>query len=140
MITASTGRLAAAAALVFLLLLSPALAADAPGVLWETTSQMAMAGMPMQMPAQTAKACTAKTWTKPPPGGDKSCVTSDYKVVGSKATWKMQCSGQMPMQGTGELNFEGTDAYTGTIQATSQGMNMTIKLAGKKVGTCDNPQ
>ena len=140
MITALTSRLAATASLVTLLALAPARAADPPGVLWETTSQMAMAGMPMQMPAQTAKACTAKTWTKPPPGGDKSCVTSDYKMVGSKATWKMQCSGQMPMQGTGELNFEGSDAYTGAIQATSQGMNMTIKLAGKKVGTCDNPQ
>jgi len=140
MITALTGRLAAAASLAFLLVLSPARAADPPGVLWETTSQMAMAGMPMQMPAQTAKACTAKTWTKPPPGGDKSCVASDYKMVGNKATWKMQCSGQTPMQGTGEMTFEGSDSYTGAIQATSQGMNMTIKLSGKKVGTCDNPQ
>jgi hypothetical protein len=101
---------------------------------------MAMAGMPMQMAPQTQKVCSAKTWTKPPPGGDKSCVASDYKVVGNKATWKMQCSGQMPMQGTGEINFEGADAYSGVILATSQGMNMTIKLAGKKVGTCDNPQ
>jgi len=140
MITASTGRHAAAAALILLLVLSPALAADPPGVLWETTSQMAMAGMPTQMPAQTQKVCSPKTWTKPPPGGDKSCVASDYKMVGSKATWKMQCSGQMPMQGTGEINFEGPDAYTGVVQATAQGMNMTIKLAGKKVGTCDNPQ
>jgi hypothetical protein len=140
MITALTGRLAAAASLVFLLVLSPARAADPPGVLWETTSQMAMAGMPMQMPAQTLKVCSAKTWTKPPPGGDKSCVASDYKMVGNKATWKIQCSGQMPMQGTGELTFEGADSYTGAIQATSQGTNMTIKLAGKKVGTCDNPQ
>jgi hypothetical protein len=140
MSTALTGRLAAAAALVFLLVLSPALAADPPGVLWETTSQMAMAGMPTQMAPQTQKVCSAKTWTKPPPGGDKSCVASDYKMVGSKATWKMQCSGQMPMQGTGELNFEGSDSYTGVIQATTQGMNMTIKLSGKKVGTCDNPQ
>ena len=141
MITASTGRLAAAAALVLLAALAPALAADPPGVLWETTSQMApMAGMPMQIPAQTQKVCAAKTWTKPPPGGDKSCVASDYKMIGNKATWKMQCSGQMPMQGTGEINFEGSDAYTGTVQATAQGMNMTIRLAGKKVGTCDNPQ
>jgi len=140
MTTPSTGRLAAAAALVLLLVLSPALAADPPGVLWETTSQVAMPGMPMQMAPQTQKVCSLKTWTKPPPGGDKSCVASDYKMVGSKMTWKMQCSGQMPMQGTGELNFEGADAYTGAIQATSQGMNMTIKLAGKKVGTCDNPQ
>ena len=73
-------------------------------------------------------------------GGDKSCVASDYKMVGNKATWKIQCSGQMPMQGTGELTFESADSYTGAIQATSQGTNMTIKLAGKKVGTCDNPQ
>ena len=140
MITALTSRLAATASLVTLLALAPARAADPPGVLWETTSQMAMAGMPMQMPAQTAKACTAKTWTKPPPGGDKSCVASDYKMVGSKMTWKMQCSGQTPMQGTGEMTFEGSDSYAGAIQATTQGTNMTIKLSGKKVGTCDNPQ
>ena len=138
--TASTSRVAAAASLVFLLGLAPARAADPPGVLWESTSQMAMPGMPMQMPAQTVKVCSAKTWTKPPPGGDRSCVTSDYKMVGNKATWKMQCSGQMPMTGTGELTFEGSDSYTGAIQATAQGTNMTIKLSGKKVGTCDNPQ
>ena len=48
--------------------------------------------------------------------------------------------GQMPMQGTGEITSAGWDAYAGAIQATAQGMNMTIKLSGKKVGTCDNPQ
>ena len=140
MITALPGRLAAAASLLFLLVPSPARAADPPGVLWETTSQMAMAGMPTQMPAQTTKVCSAKTWTKPPPGGDKSCVTSNYKMVGNKVSWTMQCSGQTPMQGTGEITFAGSDSYTGAIQATAQGMNMTIKLSGKKVGTCDNPQ
>ena len=140
MITASIARLAQFASLVLLSILAPARAADPPGVLWETTSQMTMPGMPMQIAPQTQRVCSAKTWTKPPPGGDKSCVASDYKMVGSKMTWKMQCSGQMPMQGSGELNFQGADAYTGAIQATSQGMNMTIKLAGNKVGTCDNPQ
>ena len=140
MITASTGRVAAAASLVLLLVLSPARAADPPGVLWETSSQMAMAGMPTQMPTQTQKVCSAKNWTKPPPGGDKSCVASDYKLIGNKATWTIQCSGQMPMQGTGEITFEGSDSYTGAIKATAQGMNMTIKLSGRKIGTCDNPQ
>ena len=140
MITALTGRLAAGASLVFLLVPLPAHAAEPPGVLWETTSHMSMPGMPMPMAPQTQKVCSPKTWTKPPPGGDKSCVASDYKMVGNKATWTMQCSGQMPMQGTGEMTFEGSDSYTGTIQATTQGMNMTIKLSGRKVGTCDNPQ
>ncbi|HSC63839.1 MAG TPA: DUF3617 family protein [Caldimonas sp.] len=140
MITASTARLAPVVSLILFSLLAPARAADPPGVLWETTSQMSMPGMPMQVAPQTQRICSAKTWTKPPPGGDKSCVASDYKMVGSKMTWKMKCSGQMPMEGTGEINFQGADAYTGAIQAASQGMNMTIKLAGKKVGTCDNPQ
>ena len=140
MTTTSTRRLAAAASLLPFLVFLPVRAADPPGVLWESTAQMAMAGMPMQMPTQTTRVCSPRTWTKPPPGGDKSCVVSDYKMVGNKATWAMQCGGQMPMQGKGEMTFDSPDSYTGAIQATSQGMNMTIKLAGRKVGTCDNPQ
>jgi hypothetical protein len=134
-----SGRLAATAALV-LTVLAPIRAADPPGFLWETTSQMVMDGMPMQMPLQKMKVCAAREWTTPPPSGDASCVNSNYTVVGNKATWTMQCSGQMPMTGTGEITFEGTDAYSGEIKATADGMNLTIRLAGKKVGTCDNPQ
>jgi hypothetical protein len=44
------------------------------------------------------------------------------------------------MKGTGEITFEGTDSYSGAIKATAEGMDMTIELSGKKVGTCDNPQ
>lgn len=139
MITSWTGRLAAVTSLV-LLTLAPVRAADPPGILWETTSQMVMEGMPMQMPPQTMRMCAHKQWTKPPPGGDATCVASDYKVVGNKATWTMRCSGQMPMTGSGEMTFESADAYAGVIRATAEGMNMTIKLTGKKVGTCDNPQ
>jgi hypothetical protein len=43
------------------------------------------------------------------------------------------------MQGTGEITFDGSDSYTGAIKATSQGMNLTIKLSGHKIGTCDKP-
>jgi len=133
------GCLAAAASLIFIVL-TPVRAADPPGILWETTSQMVMEGMPMAMPPRTMKLCTARQWTRPPPGGDKTCVNSNYTVVGNKATWTMQCSGEMPMTGTGEMTFQGTDSYTGAIRAAAEGMSMTIKLSGKKIGTCDNPQ
>jgi hypothetical protein len=43
------------------------------------------------------------------------------------------------MTGQGEITYEGTDAYTGTIKYTSSEGNMTINLTGKKIGTCDNP-
>lgn len=132
------GRLMAASALL-LLVLTPVRAADPPGILWDTTSQMVMEGMPFSPPPQSLKLCTQKVWTKPPPGGDQSCVTSNFQVVGNKATWTMKCEGDMPMTGNGEITFDGTDSYTGVIKATAQGATMTIKLSGKKIGTCDNP-
>ena len=53
----------------------------------------------------------------------------------------MACTGgDMPMTGTGEITFEGTDTYRGAINATAEGVNVTINLSGKKIGTCDNPQ
>ena len=135
---ALTGRLAATASLV-LIAFAPARAADPPGILWEMKSQMSMVGMPMSPPPTTLKVCTAREWTKPPPGGDSSCVNSNFQRTGSKVTWDMQCSGQMPMTGHGEINFEGEDAYAGVIDATAEGMTMKINLSGKKLGTCDKP-
>ena len=134
-----SGRLAAVAGIV-LVGLSPAWSDNPPGVLWESTSQMVMTGMPFSPPPRTLKMCTAREWTQPPPGGDQSCVNSDFQRVGNKVTWKMECTGgDMPMTGTGEITFEGTDTYKGAINATADGVNLTIKLAGKKIGTCDNP-
>jgi hypothetical protein len=135
-----TGRLAAAASLAALCL-APALA-DAPtGIQWETTSQMVMPGMPFSPPKQTLKICTKPTWSEPPPGGDPTCVASNYQRVGKKVTWTMQCSGQMPMTGTGEINYNDDEsAYTGVITASADGMDLTIQLTGKKLGTCNNPR
>lgn len=129
----------AAVGTLFILALMPVRAADAPGTLWQMTSQMVMQGMPFSPPPNTVNVCTANTWTRPPPGGDASCVNTNFQRDGNKATWDMQCSGQMPMTGHGEIVFEGTDAYTGAINATAEGVTVTIKLAGKKVGTCDKP-
>ena len=119
---------------------SAALAADPPGDLWEMTSQPVMEGMPMAMPSQTQKVCTAKTWTAPPPGRDESCVTSDFERSGDKVTWSVACSGEMSMSGTGEITFTGPDAYTGQVALASDEMSMTVRLSGKKVGECDNPR
>lgn len=135
---AITGRLTAAVSLVFLTF-APAQADDPPGVLWETTSQMSMAGMPFTPPPQTTKVCTPKVWTKPPPGGDATCVNSDFVQTGNKVTWTTQCSGRMAMTGTGEITFADDGSYTGAINATAEGRNMTINLSGKKLGTCDKP-
>ena len=43
------------------------------------------------------------------------------------------------MKDKGEITFDGTDSYSGIIEATAGGMSMTICLSGKNLGTCDKP-
>ena len=114
------------------------IAAQTKGDLWQTTSQMSMEGMPMQMPANTVKVCSAKEW-KEPPGGQKNCKSTNLKTEGNKTTWDVQCTGPS-MTGHGEIIRESADAYNGSIRFTSDQGNMTVKLTGRKIGECDNPQ
>ena len=138
MLRSWTGRLAAIAALG-LLALVPVRAEDPPGILWDTTSQMVMEGMPFVMPPTALKLCMPGVWTRPPPGGDSSCVNTNFQRTGNKATWTMQCTGERAMTGTGEMTFDAQGNYTGEINAVSESMAMKIKVTGKKVGTCDKP-
>lgn len=129
----------AAVVSLFTLALAPARAEDPPGIEWDMTSQMVMTGLPFSPPPTKLKICTPRVWTRPPPGGDSSCVNTNFLRVGNKVTWTMQCSGDMPMTGEGEVTFQGTDSYTGAINATAEGMTITINLSGTKIGTCDRP-
>ena len=110
-------------------------AAEPAGELGEVTSKMSMEGMPMEMPAQTARVCSAREWTEPPPGGPGDCKTSDFERNGNKISWTTTCSGPPAMTGVGEITREG-DAYTGAIRFTSDEVNMTVKLNGRRLGSC----
>jgi uncharacterized protein DUF3617 len=129
------------ALLVLSALVVPALAQNSPGDLWETTSQMSMEGAPIKLPSNTVKFCSFKEWKEPPGASDKqrNCKTTNMKSVGNKVTWDSQCTAPA-MNGTGEIVRDTPDTYTGSIKFTSAQGNMTIKLTGKKIGGCDNPQ
>jgi len=130
---------AIAAGILVLFALTP-VRADAPGVLWQMTSQMMIPGMPFSPRPNSVKVCTPAAWTAPPPSNDPTCVNTNFQRVGTnKVTWAMQCSGEMPMTGTGEITFAADGTYSGAINATADGMSMQIVLSGKKLGSCDNP-
>jgi hypothetical protein len=132
------GRLFTTASLI--LLASVPSLADAPGVLWKTTSQTVLTGVPFSPPPNTMQLCTAAEWTQPPPPPPgQSCTVSNFQRAGNKVTWDTQCTGEMDMTGHGEITFSSPDAYTGTIDMTAQGMTVTINLTGEKIGECDNP-
>ncbi len=147
MASQSLRRFAATATLVLLstipvLAADPQPAAGGSGDLWEVTSQMSMEGMPMALPAQKLKVCSAKVWTEAPGATDerRKCKSSDFRMDGPKATWKVSCAGPPAMTGEGEITRDGDDAYSGAIKFTSSEGAMTIKLNGHRVGACDNPQ
>ena len=135
-----SGRLGAACTL--LLVASAPARAQEQGILWETTAQTSIAGMPMQMPVVTDKSCTKQEWSQAPATNvdpTQNCKNTSYNRTGDKVTWTVACENP-PMTGEGELTFSGTDSYTGVITMQASGMNMQVNLTGKKIGTCDNPQ
>ncbi len=135
-----SGALLAAAAIAFLTL-APASAEDPPGVLWESTTQMIMPGMPFSPPPMKLQFCSKAQWTQPPVSNDPSqnCTTSNMNQTETSVTWTMVCESP-PMTGEGEIHFNGTDAYEGQVLMTGEDMSMTMKLSGRKLGGCDNPQ
>ena len=109
---------------------------------WEVNVQMEMPGLPAKIPPTVTTQCVTEEQLKDPnsavptgPGGEQACKVSDYKVDGSKVTWKMTCSGQMPLSGDGELTFVG-DTYTGVINGKADQTTMTLRLNGKRLGDC----
>ena len=112
------------------------------GVLWETTAVAEIPGVPMKLPAYTAKYCSKEEWTKPPDtskDASKNCRHTSFEQTPAKITWTMTCDNP-PMTGNGEINFDGTDAYTGFVKMDAEQMSMQINLTGKKIGTCDDPE
>ena len=139
MIKSWCGRLLTASSFL-LVAFAPARADDPPGVLWESTSQMIMPGMPFSPPPNKVKFCAAANSSQPPPAPPgQTCTVSNMQRSGSKVTWDTQCTGEMEMTGHGEINYEGEDSYTGEINFTAEGMTVTTRLSGKKIGTCDRP-
>lgn len=113
--------------------------ADAPaagsGELWEVSSHISMRGF--SIPAQTHRVCQAPGAQEPPgASGQPGCTTHDFRVVGNKTSWRVQCAGPPPMSGSGELTRTGPAAYTGRILFSSPDGEMTMNLSGRRVGAC----
>lgn len=110
---------------------------------WQITMQMQMPNSPVQMPEMKFSQCITDEQIKEAPtaalpsapGGNENCKVSDYTVSGNTVTWKMACTGEQQMTGTGEMTFEG-DSYAGTMNMSMPQGEMSMKMAGKRLGDC----
>lgn len=107
-----------------------------PG-LWEITTTMEMPGMPYQPPPQTMRHCyTPQEVKQEPVPKDKDCQVTELKSSGYKVNWKLECKGEMAGKGEGEITYQGDSAYEGRTRMQTQGMTMTTKYRGKRIGEC----
>jgi hypothetical protein len=113
-----------------------------PG-LWEITSQMSGGDMPampavsdaqrkkmeamgIKMPSAAGggmgvvvKHCVTREQAEkhqpPQSGQDRSqhCEQKDVKTSGNTVTWKIECTGEKKMTGTGSITYQGEENYTG---------------------------
>ncbi len=119
---------------------------------WEVTTTMEIPNMPagMMPPFKSMQCITKEQANNPnsmvPPrpqrgrGGDDDCTVSDQKITGNKVTFNMKCTGAQPMTGTGEMTYL-ADSYTSAMvmnmERGGQGMQVTMKSTGKRLGDCE---
>jgi hypothetical protein len=107
---------------------------------WSVTVKMSMQGM--DMPPMTQTHCVTPEMLKDPMGsvpkgpGGGDCKMSDYKLTDNTATYTMTCTQPMAMTMVGEMKYNGTDAYTGTVAMDSSGQKMSMSFDAKRVGDC----
>jgi Protein of unknown function (DUF3617) len=126
----------------------PAFAASGPmrAGKWQITAETKMEGMDMKMPAMTFEHCVTpeeaeKSAAAPPKGQNDSCTSSDFKIDGKVATWKLACE-KPQMTGNGKITY-GTDAFKEEMHmemkdpSSDKATDVTQKMSGKRVGDCD---
>lgn len=105
--------------------------------LWEITNRMEMPGMPMNIPPSTHTQCITNE-NLVPRGGQESgeCKITGSTVKGDTVTWTMECnSPEGKTKANGEITYQG-DTFKGIIKVSMQGMDMTQRLSGRRVGDC----
>jgi hypothetical protein len=107
---------------------------------WEVEVKLNLPGLE-GAPAMKQTQCVTAAMLKDPasampsgPGGE--CKITDYKLSNNVATYKLACTQPVPLNGTGEMRYSGTDAYVGTLTMDMGGQNLVMNIDAKRIGDC----
>jgi len=124
-------------AMTWILLCAGAAMAAEPGHLWQVDTTMEMSGM--KMPGQSHQVCAPVDAEGPETlsGGDDKCKMSNVRRSPGKFSWDVTCPDG---SGSGEMIYQGRDAYTATMTMMADGRTMKMVTQGKRMGDCDASQ
>jgi len=107
-----------------------------PDELWNMTTRMEMEGM--QMPAMSQEVCMKKGETRAEGLGqqDRNCKVTEQRRTGNKLTWRVVCTGENAMTGTGEMT-RNRDTLEGRMLMKGRDGEMKIVYSGKLGGACN---
>jgi hypothetical protein len=115
-------------------------AAMRPGM-WETTMSGEMTGgQPVVSRACVSQKQIDESRGLPKMDGEgMRCEQLDVKASGNSVTWRLRCTGEVPVEGTGQMTSTG-ESYSGRIDLTArvqgQTMRMNQTITGRRVGDC----
>jgi len=110
--------------------------AQGPDELWQMSTQMEMEGM--QLPGRSQQVCMKKGEAQPQSLGqqDPNCKFTDQRRSGNTFTWKVVCTGDNAMTGSGQMT-RNRDTLQGRMQMKGKDGEMKISYSGKLSGSCD---
>ena len=95
--------------------------------LWEISLQGEIGGQPLSSTPMVVRQCigqtTARDLMNQLNGAAGGCQVSNLTQVGPTGRWTVSCTGQIQINGTGELTM-GTDSFSGS-------MNLFVAMAGQ---------
>lgn len=110
--------------------------------LWEVSSQVSMAAMPMKISAMTMQQCFTKQSMSPENIlQQNNCQMHDLDIQNNQVRWSMNCEQEgMKMQGLGKIQYQKT-SFSGTFDMTMSGvpqgtMAIQTKITGRYLGKC----
>ncbi len=110
--------------------------------LWEITSTMNMANLPISLPGTTVNQCITHKDFVPQSSQKRGDCQVDHKADGNEVTWHANCKmkeGQM--QGDGKITYQKetfSGEFVSEIANSKMGtMKMTIEMKGRHVGACN---
>jgi Protein of unknown function (DUF3617) len=114
---------------------------------WKLTETIVMNGN--KAPAQTRTRClspeqagdTAATFSPEYRTVNSGCERVEFNSSATALRWRMQCTGQLDMDVSGDFTFDTSKHYTATIVSKGamggrEFVNTTVSIEGEHIGDC----